>query len=217
MTAREMQRAVEQRLTSLDVDPLKLKSEDIFECLNIGQNMYINSRIDPTRYNNADNYASLQREIDDLRLVLREVPLVGGNLQENYRIYVVPPMYRHVIRLRVEIMNTCGDPVNKPVRIVSNHLIDNMVEDSLYKPTKKSPLAVLIRDRIRIYFSSKFALGNATITYIKEPAKIGVTMGSEQVISNNCELAEHTHDDIVELAVQYAYRILNVNQNTQTQ
>lgn len=216
LTARDMQRKVEQRLLSLEIDSRKFKSEDIFDWLNYAQDRYIRNRFDPIQYNNADNFHRIQRELDDLRLVmLNSDPLSGSNLDPVTSAfdYTIPALYRHTVRIRVQVIKPNCPPVYKGTRIVSNLNIDDMMEDILYRTSTKSPLATLIQNKFQVYFDSKFTLGSAIITYIKVPARIGVAFTSGNVVNTNCELAEHTHDDIVELAVEYAYRILSANQN----
>lgn len=209
MNAREMQKAVEQKILSLEIPSRKFKSEDIFDWLNVAQDKFIKNRLDSILYNNADNFENIQKEVDDLRLIISKSNPVEGSVENDSKVYNLPDQYRHSISISVYVSSGECDPLLKKVRLYSNEIILDVLEETLYKPTKKSPVASLMGNKFIIYFNNNFSLGNAIITHIKIPNKIGI---STNLTLSNCELAEHTHPDIVDLAVEYAYRILNVNQ-----
>lgn len=210
-----MQYTVEQRLLSLEIDQRRLKSDDIFDWLNQGQHIFLRNRLDPIPYGTPDSFQKIQREIDDLRLIVVESDPVTGNDLEPRRVkeYNLPQNYLHMIDPKVYITTGECDAVLRSTRLVSNFRIKDMLDERLHRTSKKSPLSTLIDNKLRIYYSD-FSLGDAILTYIRQPNKIGIDPTS--LTLSNCELAVHTHNDIVELAVEYAYRILNVNQN-QTQ
>lgn len=210
-----MQRKVEERLVSLEIDPRKFKSQDIFDWLNLQVHQFISNRLDSVRYQNADNFAEFQKEVDDLRLIIEDSSALSGtdDATNKRKRFTLPNTYRHLVRAKVQSNKTDCPPVYRSIRIYDQHILDDILEERLYKPTVKSPVGSLIGNNLDVYFEG-FSLGNAIITYIKTPAVIGITNVVGVLTEVNCSLAEHTHEDIVELAVQYAYRILNISQPT---
>lgn len=212
MTAREMQRKVEQRLLSLEIDKNKLKSQDIFDALNLQQHVFISNRLDSIRQNNADNFAAIQKEIDDLRLLIEDSSAITATSNTSPKaVYPLPAQYRHFIRAKVQVTKGECSPVYRSIRMYDQHILDDILEERLYRTSAKSPVGSLIGNNLNVYFEG-FSLGNAIITHIKAPAVIGITNNAGVLTEVNCSLAESTHEDIVELAVQYAYRVLNISQ-----
>lgn len=216
MTARDMQRKVEQRILSLEVDQTKFKSQDIFDWLNAGVHMFISNRVDSTLYQNGDNFANIQKELDDLRLITIESSPIVGTIVSSRKEFILPPNYRHLLSVRVQTSKGNCAPVYRRSRMYEPTIIDEINIERLYRPTAKSPTGTLIGNKLHIYFDSKFSLGNAIITHIKQPNIIGIINNSGTLAQSLCDLAESTHEDIVELAVEYASRVLNINKS-QTQ
>jgi hypothetical protein len=75
--------------------------------------------------------------------------------------------------------------------------IYTLLQDPFNKTKHTSPLTTIVGHNIDIYTDETFYVPKVKITYIKKPRSIDSTSGS--VIA--CELAEHTHQEIVDMAV----------------
>tara|TARA_R110002020_G_scaffold165581_2_gene353084 strand:+ start:17207 stop:18358 length:1152 start_codon:yes stop_codon:yes gene_type:complete len=70
-----------------------------------------------------------------------------------------------------------------------------LLEDPFNTTTESSPLTTIRDNYIDIYTSAIFIIDSVKITYIRKPLSISLPLGY------NCELPEHTHQEIVAMAV----------------
>ena len=92
-------------------------------------------------------------------------------------------------------------PVETTERItVSNTFVQHddiftLLDDPFNTTKHTDPLTTIRGNVIDIYTNDIFIIDSVKITYIRRPAEISLTLGV------NCELPEHTHQEIVDLAV----------------
>ena len=75
--------------------------------------------------------------------------------------------------------------------------IYTLLKDPFNKTKHTSPLTTIVGHNIDIYTDETFYVPKVKLTYIKKPRSIDSTSGSV----TSCELAEHTHQEIVDMAV----------------
>jgi len=73
--------------------------------------------------------------------------------------------------------------------------IYRLLKDPFNTTTEKEPLTTIRDSFIDIYTSSIFIIDTVKITYIRKPLPISISLGYD------CELPEHTHQTIVDMAV----------------
>lgn len=96
-----------------------------------------------------------------------------------------------------------------PLRIIPQNEIYKLLKDpfSVSSPTN-SILCTITKKTLRAYGGKKYILKGVTYDYVRTPAEVSLTLPTD------CDLAEHTHDEIVDLTVQH---ILEVIQNPRYQ
>lgn len=108
-------------------------------------------------------------------------------------------------------------PATNPT-ILTNTLINyadfnsSLITNSNNKPILRNPVVLLelsysnemtnYHDKMTIYLDSYTTLYNVEYTYIKKPNAISLGSYLDTNTSNDCELSESTHKDIVEMAVK---------------
>ena len=90
-----------------------------------------------------------------------------------------------------------GDVQKKQVlnRFSQQDDIYRLLKDPFNKTTEKEPLTTIRDSFIDIYTSSIFIIDTVKITYIRKPLPISISLGYD------CELPEHTHQTIVDMAI----------------
>lgn len=80
-------------------------------------------------------------------------------------------------------------------RYAQTHTIHNLLSDPFNTTKSTSPISVIHGDRIDVYTDKTFIVDKVIIDYLRLPRRLN--------IKNNisCELPEHTHKEIIQLAV----------------
>tara|TARA_R110000822_G_scaffold148313_5_gene287233 strand:+ start:5223 stop:6587 length:1365 start_codon:yes stop_codon:yes gene_type:complete len=81
-----------------------------------------------------------------------------------------------------------------PIKLVQFDDIYSMTTDPFNKTKYSSPLATMRENHIDLYTDESFIVDEVKLTYIRMPAIV-------QAPDNNCDLADHTHEEIVKMAV----------------
>jgi len=165
-----------------------------------------------------------QKRVDDLRTVLKSETLKTIYLEPSinntfiYRSDPLPTDYRYLIKLIgvVEYKSTCSSlNSSEQEGLVGFELDKNALasfkfvqQDDLYtlladpfNTTKKTkPLITIEEDFIKVYTNDIFIIKKLKLTYIKNPAKVSLSLDTS-IESVDCELAEHTHQEIVDMTI----------------
>jgi len=80
-------------------------------------------------------------------------------------------------------------------RMVQHDDISKLVGDPFNKTKYSSPLTVMRGNNIDIYSDDLFITDRLKMTYLREPVRVNISEGI------GCDLPEHTHEEIVALAV----------------
>lgn len=92
------------------------------------------------------------------------------------------------------------------IRSVNQHVqhddLGNVLRDSFAKPYIEQPVIVIEEDFIYIYTDGTYMPIYEYIVYLRKPAQMDVTLGT------NCELPYHTHNEIIDIAVQAILEII---------
>lgn len=212
MTNTEM--ILEFKLTLDKVDSSSypdFESEEIYFFLNEAQ-----ERLVKTRYSRNNIYKAgfeeIQKRIDDLSniVVTNYASVTSVSTESNtFRIdkdslftdetQVTPSTetYMFYLRGRPRVVKTgCTSKYINKAKLVQQDDLAYMLEDPFNKPTLLEPIFYFERGDIYVVTDGSFTIDKCKLTYIKKPVLISD--------STNCELAEHLHKEIVQLAVNIA-------------
>lgn len=207
-TIDEMHIDFEQRLDKVQSNALaEFTIEEIDAFLNTAQLMFVKKRYG---YNNIYNqgFEESQKRIDDIReLVLTHTftnpTTVNYEEEDIYRLDISQSVtdYMFYIRGRVTVKEPECSPTTNSIKIVQQDDLEKVKTDPFNKPKPTNSVGYFEDGDIFIV-PGKGTVTQGKVTYVKYPA----TMIHSQLNGGpvNCELALHTHDEIVELSVMLA-------------
>lgn len=219
MTDRSMQIEFERRLQLMDPELVrtnKLSSDTIFS--------FINEAIDKfykTRYSGinakSEGFEQSQKRIDDLRNLIKTASFTE-EIINNGNIYTIELPEDYVLMLGdvVGILPTEGneqcweideegdyvvkraDTIEATIENIDRQL-NNSLSEHLLKYCTARPLKLIQGNQVILYTDGKYSVANYQITYLSKPLFL-----DSSNISNTeyTSLPEHTHMEIVKMAVQ---------------
>ena len=210
MTVQEMHYALDQGLQKVasSVYDYFLPEESDF-WLNRAQERFIKQRLhlegDPKKLGFSKN----EKRLNDLRSIIEvdfeDQPAVLDPTADFIE-FDIPTEFMFLINARVSMYITCGGtidtgpgatPVERDLRIVSQDDVYHLQQNPFGKSSPSFPMAIMYDEAIRVFQSSeKFILETLYLDYLREPVSISLNTNV------NCELADHTHHEIVDLAVK---------------
>lgn len=209
MTVQEMHYAVDQGLQKVASSVYDyFLPEEVDFWLNRAQERFIKQRLgkisDPKRL----GFSETTKRLDDLRLIITsdyEDSVVPNN-QVDYINFDLPIDYLFLVNARVKLYkDDCGGvpdaskspAVTRDIRIVEQDKVYALQQNPFAKTKPEYPMAIIYDDEVRVFQEKeKFILETLYLDYLRQPVQI--TLSS----SIDCELAEHTHHEIIDIAVK---------------
>lgn len=208
MTVQEMHYAVDQGLQKVASSVYDyFLPEEVDFWLNRAQDRYIKHRLSPVADVKKLGFSKLQKRADDLRMVIT-VDYTDGVVPDSTIEFVnfdLPVDYMFFINARVEFhTNNCKDAVDtndptvkRELRLVEQDKAYSHQQNPFAKSSKQAPMGIIFDDEIRVFQEGeKFILKTIYIDYIRQPVAINLSSFID------CELADHTHQEIVDIAVK---------------
>lgn len=147
-------------------------------------------------------FEETQKRIDDLRTIVKKESIVPVNTSL-LAVTQLPSDYQYLFRHQCTTSSTLGGNTIVAGLQVKNDEIGTIKKNPFEKPVQSEPIYYLEGNTI-VYelVDSSFTIINTTITYIKKyrPIRYGVAYTSP-LTNSECELPEHTHSEIVDIAV----------------
>jgi hypothetical protein len=214
MDVRGMHYDVKQKLNKVDSEQYRnLRVPEIDWNLNEACEIFVKSVAEP-RTNNFLGFETSQRSIDDIRTIVVNGAVLTPQTDTDDSIYVeLPDDYMFYISSEVLISKpNCGSRVARG--IIIQH--DDRAQDSPFDVSSFEWGEVNIRfyDKgIKIFTDGTFTIDELRLNYIRKHAYIhdaqdflptgSYTLPDGTILagSQNCELPEHTHREIVDIAV----------------
>jgi hypothetical protein len=209
MTIQEMHIRFKLGLDKVDSFQLpNMLTEEIDLILNINIEQFVR-----TRYglNNVyrEGFEGIEKRRADLRsLVVTNYITTGINkVYTGLYTYQLPDNFWFMLREQIGLTGTfCGKQVGNPNDVTSFKSvgvnptkldeIQERLDDPFSRPTKSKVLSTIENNLYTVYTDGS-DVGLITMSYLKRPA----TVSLEDNI--DCDLAEHTHQEIVEQAVSW--------------
>ena len=228
MTVQEMHYEVKLKLNKVDSqDYENLIVPEIDWYLNEAQDIFIKQRYGISN-NKRRGFEASQKRIDDLRQIVvkgRILPFTTSTSDLNAFEACLPTDYLFYIRSRLSISKgDCGDKDGVSALQIQHDDLNEVLNDPFYSPSfewEEVPVVFMGNNSTSCTFGAvlgysdgTFALNNLRLDYLRHPLRIswanGITGGYTYPNGNpaaglqNCELAEHTHHEIVDIAVMIA-------------
>lgn len=201
MTPLQMQTAFELEVGLID-STVKPLTTDIFYWLNQAVNKFVKTRYSGINYKR-ESFEQTQKRTDDLRSLIKEVTITpsSGTNKPNSYIATIPVDYLFTIGEEVTI-SYVKNSVTYTLREGITEITDDRYRQEIDNPFSMFVLHYGEAYPLRLYYNSYVELitdGSYSITYyylryISKPTDISLS-------SSDLTLPEHTHIEIVKLAV----------------
>lgn len=228
MTVQEMHYDFKLKFNKLDSqDYQNFQVPEIDWVLNEAQMLFIKQRYGLTNPKQT-GFEGTQKRIDDLRnLVMKGISLAGSpSVSTNSTKAALPSDYMFMLRVEaVAMKHPCSTPKSLICRVTQHDDLSNTLNDPYYNPSYEwgeipitfgtDSSAAVDANHIFGYSDGSFNILNFVMDYLRTPLRIAFPSGVPGstynypgavavTVDQNCELAEHTHNEIVDLAVQIA-------------
>ena len=208
MTIKDMHYDFKKKLNKVDSQQNKnLLIPEIDWALNEAQELFVKMIAEP-RLKSYLGFETNQRAIDDIRTIV-----VNNNCLNVYNnISSLPSDYWHFVRAEVEMSKGKCSGVKARVHIRQH---DDDFENSNFDKSSfewRTINGVFYENGVKFYTDGTFNIDKFCVSYIRKPRLIHnaedfrngtYKLPSGQILSGsvNCELPEHTHREIVDIAV----------------
>ena len=231
MTAAEMETEVNLRSQKINSNVNDdFLSQEIAVYLNRSVNEFVSDRLLPESNYLKEGFEQSIKRVDDLRaLVEKDNALDTEYVSSNAAIHdfyvdraAFPNNYRHLLSVRFKVQYskngvTFTTPSSKriidgtldtdykekivPGKFFQQDDVQTALEDPFNKTRILTPIFDVNTNGIDGYTDDKFIIDKIIINYIREPAEI--VLDPDTPANNvDCDLAEHTHPEIVDKAVK---------------
>lgn len=203
---------IQERLNKLaSNDFTNIKPFQIIEAFNKGMVAWCRRQLAGNNLFKTGDESS-KRRIDDLQLLLNEIPFNANDKGDYYLSDILPANYFEWKRVDVMAKNECCPPRRMKVWLVEEGNIPDILRDANKKPNFEwgEMVCTLIDNRIKLYTGDQFEIDSLKLVYYRQPLRIqiqGVSdpyTGQISLVDVLCEFK----DDIVELLVDEAVKIL---------
>lgn len=215
MNILEMQYDFKQKLNKIDSQQYRnLRIPEIDWKLNEGIDIFIKSISQPRQYNNL-GFERTQRTIDDIRtLVINNLELSATEINSKEYFVELPEDYMFYVSSYSTLNKvSCNEAIEVRNTLVQH---DDEHEESLFDASSFEWREVNIRfyeGGIKIFTDGTFTIDSIRLNYIRKHAYVhnangflpsnsyNLPGGATLVGTQDCELPEHTHREIVDIAV----------------
>lgn len=177
--------------------------EEIDLVLNNAQERFIKQRygVNNTK---RQSFEETQKRTEDLKnvtinAVLTPLAYAPDNIDLNARFLTLPTNHWFTVQERCNITCTiCGSPVTQLVEVIptSHSEFSKVIKDPFKQPTENKVLRLMEAGRVELI--SSCTIVDYRMRYVKQPTPVSITTNT------TFELSEHTHSEIVDLAVSIA-------------
>lgn len=188
---------------------------------------YLNNAITKFVKARLDTYEENQKAAEDLRTLIilnHEVDPIGSITVALHGFtadeITFPANYYYLISSRsrvaynkdnIDLTGVAAGTIRIPVgsytpyvrlnKLAQKDDLFQLLRDPFNKPTYKTPLAVLTSTGLRIYSNATYSVIKVYLDYIKAPATVALDITDPYTAHVNCDLPEHTHQEIVDICV----------------
>lgn len=206
------------KLDSLDYD--NMECWQIFSAFNKVQKGWVRKQLHGYNARKQGDEAS-KFSIDDLQVLLVEVPLNASEQLKYYETDLLPDNYVYWKRVLADTKMECCPPRALRIHLTEMANVEDMLDDDSKRPSAEwgETFATLIGNRIRIYTNDEFDIQNVKLIYYRLPVDvthidlntgigcIDLTTGMPATAEVQCEFK----NDIAEILVDETIALLAGN------
>ena len=171
-------------------------------------------------YKEGDEYS--KRRIDDMQVLLEELPLTGVQSTEYFETTNFPiDNYLEFKRVGAYFKNECCPKRQAKIYLSEEANVELVLRDPLKRPDFEwaETFCTILGNKIRIYNTDEFNIVDPILTYYRRPAYIQVTgtLDSYTGLISTVDVESEFKDDIVELILDEAASIISGDIDNYTQ
>lgn len=230
---------IEQFHREFDITLDKVASAAYPEFLPAEKDFYLNeahSRFIKTRYGKNNIYGAgfeeIQKRTDDLKRIVKTrfctISAVDYYVSAGKNVYradldslfsdealTTASTDEYMLFLKAQVKTCIGMCCEyNTAKLIQQDDISSIANDPFNKPRAGSPIIFFEDGDIFTWVDSGSTVGGLLVTFLKKPAQVNI--GTYGGVKTESELSEHTHKEIVQLAVQIALENIS-SPRTQTQ
>jgi len=152
-------------------------------------------------------FEKIQKRLDDIRILIAEASVSSlstdplPTLEDDYMFYISGKYVAGYDPCK-KIADASMD-FDVPLRLEPLDLLYRILKDPYRKPNVENSYIITIQQNtFTIYDDKKYILKGVYYNYIRHPEKVVLSS------STDCELAQHTHDEIVDLTVEHILEVI---------
>jgi hypothetical protein len=186
-----------------------LLTEEVDIYINRAINQFIKKTFDLQR-KDGQEFEDSQKATDDLRSIhVRMLELLTYTYNPVFmaREYQLPENYMYLTQDYTKT-NHCTNRPFVPNRLTRTENLHKVLDNPYETTHPNSPISNLFGNTLIVYSLGKFDIQNVWIDYIRKPAVVKLALDVQEDLSSynpslsvECDLPEHTHDEIVDIAV----------------
>jgi len=207
LNALEMSVAFKQGLDKFDsLNYPDFETDQIELLLNQAQDLFIKQRYGSTNVKR-ESFEQTQKRTEDLKaVVVNQVIVPAANAVDNIspysRFVTLPTDHWFIIQELTDISYTnCNSQVVTDrvfTEAIQHNDYSKIINNPFAQPNENKVLRLMENGRVELIPASNVTISNYRLRYIKKPVRISITN------SVDCELSEHTHQEIVNLSIDIA-------------
>lgn len=153
------------------------------------------------------------RRIDDLQILLSQIPLNMNNKKTYYESVNFPPDYLQWKRVSASaISDCCSDPKPMVVYLAEVANVDELLRDKHKQPSFEwgETFCVMSDNNVKIYTNGLFKPVNVSLFYYRQPRRIQIAGVQDPYtgLPAATDVISEFKDDLVELFIDEAVKIL---------
>jgi len=198
------------KLASNDYD--NIECWQVVEAFNKGQVAWCRRNLHGSNVKNTGDEQS-KRRIDDLQVILTEIPITLQKRDLYYEYTALPDNYFEWKRVSGLANNDCcKDPRRMVITLAEEANVDELLRDKLKQPSFPwgETFCTLKDNTLRIYTNNEFDIPEARLSYYRQPRRIEIA-GCVDPYTSQASAADvecEFKDDIIELFIDEAAKIL---------
>lgn len=204
MTAVQMELAFKQGLDKFDsLNYPDFQIDQIELLLNQAQDKFVKQRYGITN-TKRQSFEETQKRTEDLKnVVVNSIIIPAANASDNINQYArfvtLPTNHWFIIQelTGISYIGCGGSTITDRVytRAIQHNDYSKTIDNPFSQPTESKVLRMMENGRVELIPAPNVTITDYHLRYIKEPVRISITN------SINCELSEHTHQEIVSIAI----------------
>lgn len=181
--------------------------------LNKAQDRFVKQRYGTTN-TKRQSFEETQKRTDDIKALVRTatiVPLANSsdNIDPNAQFVTLPLDYWFTVweKAKLQLIN-CHDVIEQDrvyIEIAQHDDFNVKINSPFNKPNNNKILRLMAYNSVELVHSPTTTIVEYYLRYIKRPIRISLT------VPTDCELSDHTHEEIVSDAISLALENVEAN------